>query len=211
RLFCISWSGLLCCGLVVATLIGIIVTIRSYDSKPLPQWPYGKSINTFIAAYVVLMKTAAGLVLAEGISRLKWTSLRKPRYLHNFAAHDEASRGPWGAILLICSNRGRDIPSLGAFITVMILLLEPFSQQIVRFYDCSQISTETVASIPRANVHYERELHVSAGTEIVPYSIRNAFHQGLFATLQPHLPISCPTGNCTFPVTYSSLAYCSSC
>ncbi|KAF2874039.1 hypothetical protein BDV95DRAFT_470180, partial [Massariosphaeria phaeospora] len=93
--------GTLCCCLVIGALLGIIITTRNYNHKPIPDWPYGLTINTIIAAYSVVIKTAAGLVLAEGISHLKWTSLERPSSLRSFMVHDEASRGPWGAVSLL--------------------------------------------------------------------------------------------------------------
>jgi hypothetical protein len=44
--------------------------------------------------------------------------------------------------------------SLGAFITILILLLDPFSQQILRFHTCRQMYMDGAATIPRAQQYF---------------------------------------------------------
>lgn len=193
----IWWLETGCCLLVVGGLVGIIATIKSLDGKPLPQWPYRLSINTFIAAFSVLMKASSGLVLAQGISHIKWTVLlRKPRSLHNFNIHDEASRGPWGAITLLQHDLGRSVASLGAFITLLVLYLEPFSQQLVSFVDCDQVRGHQVGTIPRTNYYKPEGGFQLGGQANIPWDLQNSVNQGIFATNKPQVRVECDTGNC---------------
>ena len=77
-------------------------------------------------------------------------------------AHDDASRGPLGALKLIFKNRYWEkgfhaspfISSLGAVITVFILLLDPFSQQVVRTHTYRIEVATARGMIPRTNAHY---------------------------------------------------------
>ncbi|KAF1844329.1 uncharacterized protein K460DRAFT_369193 [Cucurbitaria berberidis CBS 394.84] len=207
----IWWLETACAVLVVGALVGIITTVNAFNNKPLPHWPYSLSINTFIAAFTVLLKTSAGLILAEGISHIKWTSLKRPRSLRSFWIHDEASRGPWGAMQLLWNDKGRHVSSLGAFITIVILFLEPFSQQIVTFPVCVQVEPRETAFIPRTNFYKEEGITVGGSSTSIPWKVRNSVNQGMFATNKPQLDISCQSGNCTFPNEYSSLAFCSKC
>ncbi|CAO2652568.1 Nn.00g008510.m01.CDS01 [Neocucurbitaria sp. VM-36] len=205
------WLETVCAVLIVGALVGIITTVNAFDNKPLPHWPYRLSINSFIAAYSVLLKTSAGLILAEGIGHIKWTNLKRPRSLHSFWVHDEASRGPWGAVHLLWNDKGRHISSVGALITILILFLEPFSQQIVTFEDCIQVDSREIAAIPRTNYYKEEGIMLGGSSGSIPWDVRNSVNQGLFATNKPQLDFACQSGNCTFPGTYTSLAFCSKC
>lgn len=207
----IWWLETACAILIVGALVGIIATVNAYDNKPLPHWPYQLSINSFIAAYSVILKTASGLIIAEGISHIKWTSLKRPRSLRSFWVHDEASRGPWGAVHLLWNDKGRHISSLGALIAILILFLEPFSQQIVTFPICVQVHDRNNATIPRTNYFQEEGTFTRGATNNIPWNLRNAINEGMFATNKLQLNVSCGTGNCTFPSRYSSLAFCSKC
>jgi len=178
--------------LVVAALIGMIATIYDLDGEPIPHWLYRLSINTFIAAFSVIIKASSGLVLAEGISHMKWT--RHPQTLRSFEVQDEASRGPWEAFNLLRNDLGHSVASLGALVTILILFLEPFSQQIVSFVDCEQVYAGKVSSIPRTN-YYEPPGY-DEGTNNLPWELQNSFNQGIFATNNPIIQFDCEPENC---------------
>lgn len=88
----IWWHETACCFFAVGALVGTVAMVWSFDHGPLPHWLYQLSINTFIAAFSVLLKTSAGLVLAESLSHIKWTELKRPRTLRNFTVHDNVSK-----------------------------------------------------------------------------------------------------------------------
>lgn len=192
----IWWLEATCCFLAIGGLVGIAATVGSLDNRPLPNWPYYLSINTFIAAFSVLVKASGGLVLAEGISHIKWTNLRRPQTLHSFEIHDKASRGPWGSVILLWNDLGRSVSSLGALVTILILFLEPFSQQIVSFVDCDQVREREIASVPRTNFYESDENFTRGDTNNVPWTLRNSVGQGIYATHKPQVNFECGTGNC---------------
>lgn len=104
RIFQNWWLELLCCFLTIGALLAIMATVLPYEGRPLPNWPYNLSINSLISIYVVILKAAMSVVLAEGLGQLKWTWFRKTRPLTDIARFDEASRGSiWGSILLLFS------------------------------------------------------------------------------------------------------------
>jgi hypothetical protein len=173
--------------------MGIIVTLHSLDGGPLPQWPYRLSINTFIAAFSVLIKASSGLMLAEGISHIKCTTTR-PRSLQSFVIHDEASRGPWGAANLLRTDLG-SVASLGAFATLLILFLELFFQQLVSFIDCEQVHEDKVGTISRTR-YFERSGRNFVGNLVdVSWDLSKAVCEGLYATTKPQVHFVCETGN----------------
>ena len=61
------WQELLCCILVLATLLAITATLYPFSGKPLPQWPYGLSINALLSIYVLMMKAAMLFLVAQGM------------------------------------------------------------------------------------------------------------------------------------------------
>lgn len=203
------WSELLSCVLFIGALVAIVVTVLPYTDEPLPQWRYGLSINTLVAIYAVILKAAVMFVVAEGISQLKWAWYHQHRPLKDLLTFDDASRGPWGALVLIWRLRGRHfISCCGAFITVAALIVDPFAQQIISTYDCSIPISSKLATIPRTNVFDERQLD---GDE-PPTSLE--MQRAINSAIYNHdrsIAFSCPTGNCTFSSEYHTVAYCSEC
>ncbi len=65
----------------------------------------------------------------------KWLLFRaRPQHLIDFKTIDEASRGPWGALLLLLRMRGRVVvASVGAFVFVASLTVDPFIQQVLSY------------------------------------------------------------------------------
>jgi hypothetical protein len=167
RYFNIWWWEAICCFIALGALLAIVATVRTHESKTIPEWKFGLTVNAIIAACTVVLKAAAGLVLAEGISHLKWISVAQPQSLSTFVAHDDAARGPWGALKLLWKNSywshglhvSPFISSLGALITLFILLLDPFSQQIIRTYQCERRLIGENGTIARTNSY--REVSIS--------------------------------------------------
>ena len=80
----------------------IIAVLFYYDGRRLPQWPMGLTLNGFISVFSGLAKSALLLPTCEAVGQLKWNWFREePRSLIDFEVMDAASRGPWGAILLL--------------------------------------------------------------------------------------------------------------
>jgi hypothetical protein len=159
----IWWWEISCCIIALGALLGIVGTIRSYERKEAPQWKFGLNVNAIIAIFSAALKAAAGLVVAEGISHLKWIAVSRPQLLSTFITYDEASRGPLGALQLIWENQywskglqsGAFVSSLGALVTILMLILDPFSQQIIQTYHCEKDAVSGSGSIPRTNVFYK--------------------------------------------------------
>ena len=123
------WLEILCCALFVAAMMAVVGTVLPYQDQPLPQWPYNVSINTLISILAAITKAAMLLVIAEGLSQLKWTWFRRTRPLQDMARYDMASRGPWRSFRFLLSSRGGDlITSVGAVVTVASIAIDPFAQ-----------------------------------------------------------------------------------
>ena len=82
------------------------------------------------------------LAATESIGQAKWLLFRKQsRNLADFKTIDEASRGPWGAFQLLYRFwDGRTIlASAGAFIVLVSLAVDPFTQQILSYPSVSNV------------------------------------------------------------------------
>lgn len=97
----LSWCFSAMC---MVAIIGILIV---YDGHGIPSWPLGLTINGFIIVFSNLAKSALLLSTAEALGQLKWNWFRKEsRPIMFFEWIDMASRGPWGAIVLLVKSRG---------------------------------------------------------------------------------------------------------
>ena len=77
------------------------------------------------------------LSTAACLSQLKWTHFEsKPRKLRDLETFDDASRGPWGSLRLLFARGTGSLNSavwLGCLITILVLAMETFGQQLLSF------------------------------------------------------------------------------
>lgn len=206
------WVEISSCMLMLCMLGAIIGILLPYDNQPLPQWPYHISINTLIAVLTTVLKATALLILAEGISQLKWEWFTKDRRLHDLVVFDAASRGPIGCIQLILNGRGGHlIASLGAVVIILSLAVDPFTQQVVRYWDCRRNNAQSQALLPRSTFYDEAGAHTSAGIWPIATVNLGYIDQGLYNPSTQRAPFVCPSGNCTFTEPYSTIGYCVKC
>jgi len=91
-----------------ACVTTIVALLFYYDGKKQPKHVIkGITLNAFIAVFAAIAKAALILPVSEAIGQLKWIWLRKERKLFDFYAFDNASRGPWGSAILLCTTKGR--------------------------------------------------------------------------------------------------------
>lgn len=65
---------------------------------------------------------------------------------------DEASRGPWGSLKFLWETKGTaTLPSLGAFVTILLLAFEPFAQQVVSFESRFAILHNSTGYVTKSN------------------------------------------------------------
>jgi len=86
--------------------------------------------------------------VAECIGQLKWLWLQSPRKLQDIQIFDDSSRGPMGSLRLIFSEKGIRLVAIGALITVLAVVMDPFTQQIVS-YPTRNVAVEN-ATVGRA-------------------------------------------------------------
>jgi hypothetical protein len=86
RIWAKSWTTEICSYFVAILLLdGLIATLSSHQSKPLPQWPHLVTINSIISLFPLIMRVCVGVVLAEG--RLPSSKCRCNTDANNHTGH----------------------------------------------------------------------------------------------------------------------------
>ncbi|KAF2420526.1 hypothetical protein EJ08DRAFT_620730 [Tothia fuscella] len=212
--------GMITC---VICLLAICITLRVFDGKPLPSIPFSISLNTIASLLGTAIKTTLLLVVTSAISQLKWLWFhRTDRELQDLQVFDEASRGPWGAMVLLKTS-GISLASLGALIVLLLLAFDPFVQQLIATPQRQIASTANSTVVKRAlafNLSNQYDLAEGRGTgsaflrmsgDIPLSQMRTAVANGANSgILVPELNPSCPTSTCNWP-GFTSLGLCSKC
>ncbi|KAF2748282.1 hypothetical protein M011DRAFT_400847 [Sporormia fimetaria CBS 119925] len=216
----ISWT-------LSALCMGAIVTMLLYfKDKPLPKWPLGLTLNAYIAVLAKVASIALVLPTTEAIGQLKWSWFTgDPKEMWDFEIFDDASRGPWGAfmlLMLLFRSKGRSFAALGAIIVIFSQALDPFFQQVVSFPERlvrdarNSTLTNVVEYTPIKEILFQNGVRmVMEDPETDNVMDRFFFDNGTqpipFGNgMRPEIPLSCPTSKCTWP-KYDTLAVCSSC
>ncbi|KAI5457931.1 hypothetical protein BGZ63DRAFT_392189 [Mariannaea sp. PMI_226] len=220
------WLELTSTLLALSCLMAVVAILKIYQNKPLPDWPEMLSINSVISIFSAFFKAALIMPIAEGIGQLKWTWFSKSRRLSDVSMFDEASRGPWGSLCFLIKQipyiNESFVASLGAFITIAALAIDPFTQSLVEHTVCRRPLGFQQAQISRSNVYStyntDHQYRGRTAQSHLDSSMQVALYLGL---IDPHntsslLNFNCATGNCTFGsedggAFFSSLAMCHSC
>ncbi|KXS98316.1 hypothetical protein AC578_6840 [Pseudocercospora eumusae] len=212
------WPELLSAFLSVGTLIAVAAVLYSIDGEPLENWdlPWQIKPNTVISTLITLVRLWMLLVIAECIGQLKWVYFeQKPHRLIDFETFDNASRGPWGAALLLARIRWRAIvASVGAILTILALAVDPFAQQVLSYVQHNSVSPSGQASLFTAR-SYDYNTHDSLNPS--HRTKNNGLSAASLTALLPgnialpnDVPFACASGNCTWP-SFQALGFCSSC
>lgn len=113
------------------------------NGKSLNAWTLPIQPNSLVAIFSTVAKSALLVSIGECTSQLKWMHFDdlRPKALSQIQVFDDASRGPWGSLVLFWKtrksfNRAESPPALallGATITILMLAFEPFAQQVIGF------------------------------------------------------------------------------
>jgi hypothetical protein len=217
----LSW---LFSALCMIAVIGVLIWLRD---QPLSKWTLEEKTHLTLNTYISILSKMAGAALilpvSEALGQLKWSwFLEHSKQMWDFEIFDNASRGPWGSLLLLIRTKGKALAAIGAVIMLCALALDPFFQQVVNFPERSALYNVS-GTIPRVvsyNPPYIPEfvqgfetsqLSQDLGPVIRQFLYGNGTHPVEFGNgTRPDIPLSCPTSNCTWP-EYETLAVCSKC
>jgi hypothetical protein len=155
--------------LSMTSMLLIILVLFKVQDKPLGDWHFSIQPNSLISVLTTLGKTAMLVAVAESIGQLKWLHFDgRSRPLDHFQQFDEASRGPWGSAMLIWGTKGRAIlASIGAFITIVGLGIEPSAQQILGFPSKLTTVHNSTATLGIADMYWSKALVNNGVTGVV--------------------------------------------
>ena len=99
-----SW---LISALCMGTVIGIYITISGQEMTKSEQYLTISNTLGKIASAALIVPTT------EALGQLKWNWFHKSNAMWDFEIFDKASRGAWGATLLLFRTKGRSLAALG--------------------------------------------------------------------------------------------------
>ncbi|KAK4669186.1 LOW QUALITY PROTEIN: uncharacterized protein QC763_200780 [Podospora pseudopauciseta] len=87
----------------------LVILLRSYDDRPLSEWYLTITPNIVIAFIFTICRISFIYPLVQALAQQRWNWFKSPRSLDDFRVFDEASRGPWGSLLLMIRMKGRPL------------------------------------------------------------------------------------------------------
>ncbi|KAF1829800.1 hypothetical protein BDW02DRAFT_602254 [Decorospora gaudefroyi] len=208
-------------------MAAVIIVLAILKDDPLTKWSLVETTGLTLNAYISILSKMAGAALilpvSEALGQLKWSWFQQnSKQMWDFEIFDSASRGPWGSFLLLVRTKGKALAALGAMITLCMMALDPFFQQVVDFPDRWALQ-ETSSKIPRTKIYAPNRGKIfldgeealeddrNMFVEIRKFAYGNGTQPVLFGNgTRPEIPLSCPTSNCTWP-EYDTLGVCSQC
>jgi hypothetical protein len=185
----------------VGCLVALAVMLGINDGKETPQLPYDITLNALISVLSTAAKSSLLFAIAGTLGQVKWARFMERRELSDMQTFDDATRGPWGALVLLCSRSRRPLASLGAAITILALTYDTFLQQLVRYPVIYQsVFSEEAATKKATSLNATGNFTDWDSARVAVWLEIGQFDR------DP----GCPTGNCTWP-EFKSLGYCSKC
>uniref|UniRef100_A0A8H7N2X7 Uncharacterized protein n=1 Tax=Bionectria ochroleuca TaxID=29856 RepID=A0A8H7N2X7_BIOOC len=210
-----AWAGeIIWSFLAVLLFLTLIIILTLYDGRPMPKWPMGLTLNTVIAILATISRAFTVIPITEGLSQLKWNwlALRK-RPLRDLYIFDQASRGPWGSLILIPKMRGRfmSLAILASFILVSGLITSFLTQSTIAYESRSVLKHTEVPSAPFAQ-SFPPRLKDGVTIEEFMDGLSHTSFQAVFQSIHEPWPlpdVQCKTAKCNWP-EFSTLAVCAS-
>lgn len=206
--------------LSAACFAAIVFVLLIYNQERTPRLFYGITLNTIVSALATISKASLLFVVGECICQLRWIHLREWRHLLDVQTYNSASRGPWGSLILVLQDKGCSLATLGALITVLCLIFDPFVQQILTYPVRDTIYNSSDATIPQSRWFLPvdaadvSESHNNDATADILFPDRSrkganfldAFSAGFWPDNFP-LEVKCPSSDCTWPI-FQSVEIC---
>ncbi|KAK0754558.1 hypothetical protein B0T18DRAFT_386415 [Schizothecium vesticola] len=177
---------------ILFATVSAAAVLSLHDGKPVEEWGSPTiSLNTVISALGVVSRATLAFSVSGVIGQHKWNWFRRRQdRLGVFEKFDEASRGPWGSASLLWWSKARNWASLGAFVTIIALLVDPFLQATV-------------------TLKGQTDVAISANL-LALFSDGLSYSSSGIATGAATARFECSTGNCTWSL-YTTAAVCSRC
>ncbi|KAK5739083.1 hypothetical protein LTR17_005603 [Elasticomyces elasticus] len=187
-----------------ACIVAIAAVLKFYEGKSTPRLPYGITLNAVISILATASRSLLIFTVAAAIGQSKWCWYRRERGVNDIQSFDEASRGPWGSVMLLFSRRAQSLAAMGAAITVLALAFDPFVQQILTYPTKMVLVPAAYSSVTRTPTY----VAFDPGDD----EWLNAISSGVWSgSTQLMRQPNCATGTCTWPEPVKSVGWCSRC
>lgn len=115
--------------LVSMVCMSAIVAIYLYIKNE----PLAKLGDLLTFANILGKVASAALIVptTEALGQLKWNWFHQSNAMYDFEIFDKATRGPWGAAMLLYRTKGRSLAALGAILILLLLAIDSFLQQVI--------------------------------------------------------------------------------
>lgn len=101
------WEIISCLGSLIA-LVSIVGVLVNYNGKPIPNWPYGITINSVLSWITQIFSAFMLGTVAACLGQNAWVHFNTgDRPLSNINSYHSASRGAWGCITFLSTARTR--------------------------------------------------------------------------------------------------------
>ncbi|KAJ9652314.1 hypothetical protein H2198_008402 [Neophaeococcomyces mojaviensis] len=181
--------------------MAMVIVLQQFDQKPAPLVPFGLTINTVVAILATASKVALIFVVSNAIGQMKWVWFNSDQQnLLDVEIFDDASRGPLGSLRMLSEKTRWSLGSVGALLTLLALLFDPFVQQIV-------VLESHVDHTPSDTVRTEQATFFSAVPD--DFLSIQALNAALWGT-DFNETVICPSGNCYWE-PFESVGWCKQC
>lgn len=188
-----------------------------YFGDPDTSWLAAQfTLNGLVELVATSTRVALTATFAATLSQSKWIwfaeSSRGPGHsqkLGDLESFDQASRGQWGSLMLLCKMNCGKLACVGAALTILTLGFNVFSQQILGLQDRLVPDATAIASVPRSEFY---DLFSCAShTAFYPaLSMKASIQTGIMIENIPEISVHSSSGNCTWP-TIPILTVCGAC
>lgn len=188
----------------IGCLVAIVAVLAAFNGRRNPRLSFGITLNSIISILSTAAKSSLMFGIASAIGQCKWDwfdNETRYRALRDLEHIDEASRGPLGAFRMLFTPTRSSIASMGAIVTLLMLAVDPFVQQILRY----QEEPNAVASDFSWTEQVLAPTFFSNNSDPPYYGAINSALWSDYATYERQA--HCPTGNCTYPV-FPSMGLC---
>lgn len=215
---------------IVATIFSItsmglvLLLVLKINNTALGSWNFHVGSiaiqpNTLISVLTTIGQTLMMVPVTACIGQLKWRYFRRARHLHHMQLMDDASRGPWGSLLLLfhLASTKAATASLLSLVTIVALGIGPSAQQILEFRPAQVLLKNATAEIGLAT-NYSSKSYVSGfgggrayfttsyNSDI--FKLQSSVIDGIAGSVfAPNFV--CPGDTCTWP-DFTSLGFCGS-
>jgi hypothetical protein len=209
-----SW---LVSALCMGAIIGIYISISGEEMTKSERLLTISNILGKVASAALIVPTS------EALGQLKWHWFHESsKAMWDFEIFDKASRGAWGAALLLFRTKGRSLAALEALLIVLLLAIDTFFQQVVTYPDqwALQNPSSSISRVVSYRPRYFKQIYQNFEVQqfdnlMLPAAKSYFFDNGTTPiafgnATKANIPLSCPYSHCTWP-EYETLAVCSQC